>query len=99
VDLPEYKFNRECVRRNCGEELDLLASLRPCTSTDSIHLSKYLGSSLCKLLVKLYLRCYSFMGSSSVLVANTLVEDPDKVRITLCNARVVVDGIDVVFRL
>jgi hypothetical protein len=39
-------------------------------------LSKYPGSSLGKLLVKLSLHCYSFMASSSVLVADTLVEGP-----------------------
>jgi hypothetical protein len=44
--------------------------------TDMIHLSKYLGSSLGKLLVKLSLRCYSFMGSSSVIVVDILVECP-----------------------
>jgi hypothetical protein len=64
----------------------------------TIHFSKYLGSSTSKLLVKLSSRCYSFMGSSSVLVADTLVEGPDKEGIALRNARVVVDSINVVFR-
>jgi hypothetical protein len=43
---------------------------------DTIHLSKYPSSSIGKLLVRLSLRCYSFAGSSSVLVADTLVEGP-----------------------
>jgi hypothetical protein len=64
------------VRRKCGGEPDLSASLRPCTSMDMIHLSKYPGSSSGKLLVKLSLHFYSFTGSSSVLVAGTLVEGP-----------------------
>jgi hypothetical protein len=64
------------VRNKCGEEPDLWASLRLCTSTDTIHLSKYPGSSLGKLLVKLSLHCFSFTGSSSVRVADTLIEGP-----------------------
>jgi hypothetical protein len=64
------------VRKKGGEEPDLSASLRLCTSMDMIHLSKYSGLSTGKLLAKLSLRCHSFAGSSSVLVADTLVEGP-----------------------
>ena len=39
------------------------------------------------------------MGSSFVLVVNTLVEGPDKRQITLIDTRVVVDIVDVVSRL
>jgi hypothetical protein len=42
---------------------------------------------------------FSFVGSSSILVADAQVEGPDKDRITLINARAVVDSIDVVSRL
>jgi hypothetical protein len=63
-----------------------------------IHLSKYLSSSIGEFLVKLSLCYYSFSSSSSVLVADTLVEATNKDGITLINARVVVDGINVVFR-
>jgi hypothetical protein len=64
------------VRRKCGGEPDFSASLQLVPRTDRKHLSKYPGSSLGKLLVKLCLRCYSFMGSSSVLIADILVECP-----------------------
>jgi hypothetical protein len=64
------------VRRKCGEELDLSASLQPCTSMDTIHLSKHPGSSIGKHLVKLYSCCYSFAGSPFVLIADALVEGP-----------------------
>jgi hypothetical protein len=64
------------VRRKCGGEPDLSASLRLCTSTGMIHSIKYLGSSLSKLLVKLSLCSYLFTASSSVLVADTLVKGP-----------------------
>jgi hypothetical protein len=64
------------VRRKCGRESDLSASLQPCTSMNTIHLSKYPSSSIGEFLVKLSLRYYSFAGPSSVLVANTLVEGP-----------------------
>jgi hypothetical protein len=64
------------MRRKCGGEPDLSVSLRPCTSTDTIHLSKYPGSSTGEFLVKLSLRCYSFAGSSSIIVADTLVDGP-----------------------
>jgi hypothetical protein len=50
------------VRRKGGEDLDLSASLRFCTSMDTIHLSKYPSSSIGKFLVKLSLSCYSFCG-------------------------------------
>jgi hypothetical protein len=66
------------VRRKCGEEPDLSASLLPCTLIDTIHLSMYLGSSTYELLVKLSLHCYSFAGSRSVPVVDTLVEGPSK---------------------
>jgi hypothetical protein len=64
------------VRRKCGGEPDLLASLRPCTSMDTIHLSKYPSSSIGGFLIKLFLCYYSFAVSSFVLVAHTLVEGP-----------------------
>ena len=48
--------------------------------------------------VKLFSCCYSFTGSSPVLVMDALIEDPDKHAITLYDARVVVDDICVVSR-
>jgi hypothetical protein len=49
------------------------------------------------LVVKLY--SHLFVGSSSVHMADTLVEGSRQRRITLYNARVVVDSVDVVSRL
>ena len=40
------------------------------------HLSKYLSLSFGYVLGKVILCCYSFAGSSSVLVTDTLVEGP-----------------------
>jgi hypothetical protein len=64
------------VRRKCGGEPDLSGSLRPCTLMDTIHLRKYPSSSIGEFLVKLSLCYYSFAGSLSILVADTLVEPP-----------------------
>jgi hypothetical protein len=64
------------VRKKCGEEPELSATLQPCTSMDTIRLTKYQGSSIGEFLVKLSLCYYSFVVSSSVLVADTLVEGP-----------------------
>ena len=47
-----------------------------CTSTGTNHLSKYLSLSFGYILGKVILFCYSFAGSSSVLVTDTLVEGP-----------------------
>jgi hypothetical protein len=48
-----------------------------CTSSDTNHLSKYLSLSIVVMfLVGLFFCYYLFAGSSSVLVADTLVEDP-----------------------
>jgi hypothetical protein len=48
-----------------------------CILSDMNHLSKYLTlSNVVKFLVKLFSCCYSFAGSSSVLVADALVERP-----------------------
>ena len=47
-----------------------------CTSTGMNHLSKYLSLSFGYVLGKVILCCYSFAGSSSILVTDTLVEDP-----------------------
>ena len=49
-----------------------------CTSTGMNHLSKYLSLSFGYVLGKVILFCYSFAGSSSVLVTDTLVEGPYK---------------------
>jgi hypothetical protein len=64
------------VRRKCRGELDLSASFQPCILMDTIHLSKYPSSPIGEFLVKLSLCHYFFAGSSSVLVADTLVEGP-----------------------
>jgi len=48
-----------------------------CTSTGMNHLSKHLSLSFGYVLGKVNLFCYSFTGSSSVLVTDTLVEAPD----------------------
>ena len=47
-----------------------------CTSTGTNHLSKYLSLSFGYVLGKVIPCCYSFVGSSSVLVTDTLVEGP-----------------------
>ena len=47
-----------------------------CTSTGTKHLSKYLSLSFGYVLGKVIPCCYSFAGSSSVLVTDTLVEGP-----------------------
>ena len=47
-----------------------------CTSIGTNHLSKYLSLSFGYVLGKVILFCYSFEGSSSVLVTHTLVEGP-----------------------
>ena len=47
-----------------------------CTSTGTNHLSKYLSLYFGYVLGKVILCCYSFAGSSSVLVTDTLVEGP-----------------------
>ena len=47
-----------------------------CTSTSTNHLSKYMSLSFGYGLGKVILCCYSFAGSSSVLVTDTLVEGP-----------------------
>jgi hypothetical protein len=45
-----------------------------CTSSDMNHLSKYPSLSIVvKFLVKLFSCCYSFVGSSSVLVGYALL--------------------------
>jgi hypothetical protein len=48
-----------------------------CTLSDTNHLSRYPSlSKVVKFLVELFSCCYSFVGSSSVLVADALVEGP-----------------------
>ena len=47
-----------------------------CSSTGTNHLSKYLSLSFGYVLGKVILCCYSFAGSSSVFVTDTLVEGP-----------------------
>ena len=42
-----------------------------CTSTGTNHLSKYLSLSFGYVLGKVILFCYSFVGSSSILVTDT----------------------------
>ena len=60
-----------------GEELDLSVSLFYLVSSSGIlHLSKYMSLSFGYGLGKVILCCYSFAGSSSVLVTDTLVEGP-----------------------
>ena len=49
-----------------------------------------------KFLVKLFF--VGFTGSSSIFVADTPVESSDKDGITLHNARVVIEGVDMVSR-
>ena len=47
-----------------------------CTSIGANHLSKYLSLAFGYVLGKVIPYCYSFAGSSSVLVTDTLVEGP-----------------------
>ena len=54
----------------------LSASFFGFTSTGANHLSKYLSLSFGYVLGKVILCCYSFAGSSSILVTDTLVEGP-----------------------
>jgi hypothetical protein len=60
-----------------GEEPNVSASLLPCTSSDTYHLSKYPSLSIVvKYLASIFSCCYSFEGSSSVLIADALIEGP-----------------------
>jgi hypothetical protein len=55
----------------------LSATFFACTSSDTNHFSKYPSlSKVVKFLVELFSCCYSFARSSSVLVADDLVEGP-----------------------
>ena len=47
-----------------------------CTLTGTNHMSKYLSLSFGYILGKVILCCYSFAGSLSVFVTDTLVEGP-----------------------
>ena len=47
-----------------------------CTLAGTKHLSKYLSLSFGYVLGKVILCCYSFAGSSSVFVTDSLVEGP-----------------------
>ena len=71
-----YPYPRECVRKEFGEELDLSASLRPRTSTDTVYL-EYISGFFYLVSSSKVILLFSFVrGSSSVLVADTLEEGP-----------------------
>ena len=54
----------------------LVAMLLSCTSSGMKHLFEYLSYLCGFVLGKVILCCYSFAGSSSVLVTDTLAEGP-----------------------
>ena len=81
------------MRKECGEEPDLLASLRLCTSTDTVHL-EYISGFFYSVSSSRVILLFSFVRG--FIVRSCSGYSPDKYEKTLRNSRVVVEGIGVV---